>query len=75
MKSARYSQTCLWCVCTLHGRDLEAALRELNVLADFLHDLLAISDGLSGALLRRHLLIKYRNVTIYVHVHFTLHSC
>ena len=36
---------------TLHGRDLDAALIELNILADFLHHLLALSPNLAGTLL------------------------
>ena len=36
---------------TLHGRDINTALGELNILTDFLHYLLAISHHLVGTLL------------------------
>ena len=36
---------------TLHGGDINTALIELNILADFLHHLLALSPNLAGTLL------------------------
>ena len=36
---------------TLHSRDLDTTLIELNILANFLHDLLAFPPHLAGTLL------------------------
>ena len=36
---------------TLHSRDLDTTLIELNILANFLHDLLAFPGRLAGTLL------------------------